>query len=110
MYDAPSIVGTWVYVESTTLDRETPMSFPDFEEIPPRIEIRANNTLEGWFWTVRKTGVLIRTGVYAYVIAEHSVLDEDGEDYIPDTFLDYDPETGLLRYAFPEGYHFFERD
>ena len=100
MYDAPSIVGEWVYTHSTERNGETPVSVVEFEGTAPRIEI-AGDFVFDWFGTTHTEGILIRTGVYTYVVSDRG----PGND----TSLQYESGSGLLRYAFDGGYHFFER-
>jgi len=113
--------GDWVHVKTTHGDEAEPVTVPEIERVPPRLVIGTDDTtmLEMFFefdeeelFEVTVEGMLVRTGETSFTVAEHAWVDSIGSYTMPDAYLEYDRESGLLRYTMPgepDTHHYFKR-
>lgn len=119
------LVGSWRYVKTTEGDDEQPVIVPEFEQFPPWFAVSEDGeTLmelsfefeEDWIYETAIEGVLVRTGPFHFTIIEQLRVSEWGTEEVPDAYLQYDLENGLLRYTIRAEYGelatytYFERD
>ncbi|MCL2401512.1 MAG: hypothetical protein FWC90_02590 [Oscillospiraceae bacterium] len=93
-----NIYGAWIYAKSTEAD-ETPLTIPEFELFPPRLDIGGDNRISAVFYQSVIEGIIANTGTYEFTVSDIAAVTES-QQWFPDSVtLIYDPESGLLRYT-----------
>ena len=98
MPESLNIYGAWIYAKSTEAD-ETPLTIPEFELFPPRLDIGGDNRISAVFYQSVIEGIIANTGTYEFTVSDIAAVTES-QQWFPDSVtLIYDPESGLLRYT-----------